>query len=105
MVLQILADARQVNLHRDVELPQLRLRADAGEHQQFRRLERACRQQHLAVAAQDAALAAVPILDACRPLPLEQDPAHLCARDHAQARVRSDFVEVSVDRTASTSAA
>ena len=51
VVLQIGADALHVGDHVDAVLPQQVGRADAGELQQLRRVERAAREDHFAVRA------------------------------------------------------
>ena len=55
VVVQVRADAGQVVHHGDAVLLQLRARADARQHQQLRRLQRAGAQQHLARAPAAAA--------------------------------------------------
>ncbi|KAG0923995.1 hypothetical protein G6F32_014075 [Rhizopus arrhizus] len=61
VVLQVLADARQIPHHADAELPQQRGRPDAGQLQQLRRLQRARAQHHFAPCAQRAHLAVLPV--------------------------------------------
>ena len=58
-VLQVAADTRQVDAHRDAELLEFRARSDAREHQELGRVERAAGQDHLASRAGLAALAGV----------------------------------------------
>ena len=49
MILQILTDAREMLDHRDTERSKLVLIADAGAHQQRRRLDRPQREHNLPV--------------------------------------------------------
>ena len=60
-------------MHRDAVFGQRGAVADAGQHQQLRRLERAGRKDHLAPGANLLGLLALPVLDADRALALEQD--------------------------------
>jgi hypothetical protein len=64
MVLQVFADAGQVGQRRDAELVQARGRADAGQLQQLRRTDRACRQQGFAPCRRRELAAAAGELDA-----------------------------------------
>ena len=74
VVLQVLADARQVGDDLDPERAQLGRRADARELEQLRRVDRAAAQDDLA-AARDLAPAApgARVLDAGRAAALEHD--------------------------------
>ncbi len=73
VVLEVLADARQVGDHRDAVLAQERGGPEAGQLQELRRLDRARAQQHLARCAHRGLRAVTPIADAHRAPPLELD--------------------------------
>ena len=73
MILQVLSDARQMVHRGDAVLLQGRRVADAGQHQELRRLERAGAQDHLAPRADLLRLVALPVFDADGALAVEQD--------------------------------
>ena len=73
MVLQVLPDAGQMMHAGDAVLAKCGAVADARQHQQLRRLERAGGDDHLAPGADLLQLLALPVLDADRALALEQD--------------------------------
>ena len=74
VVLQILADARQVGDHRYALLAQQIGRPDAGKLQQLRRVDRPAAENHLGRGLGRLGLAVLDVFDAHRPLALEQDP-------------------------------
>ena len=73
VVLQVLADARDIGDHVDAEPPQLLGIADPGQLEELRRCDRPAREDHLAGPGLDSR-AAVRVFDADRAVPLEQDP-------------------------------
>ena len=75
MVLEVRADARQVDPALDADLGEVVARADAREHQQLRAVDRAAAEQHLAGGADGVLGAALAEGEPGRPLPLELDPA------------------------------
>src|SRR6185437_11191303 len=79
MVLQVLADSRQMMRGGDAVFSQRRRVADARQHQELRRLERAGGQDHLAPRADDFLLLALDKFDADRALALEQNARALRA--------------------------
>ena len=76
MILQVLADAAQRHFRLDAVRAQFVRIADAGQHQGLRRIDRAARQDHLALRARDLALAVLQIFDADGARALEQDARH-----------------------------
>ena len=64
VILQVFADTGRIDDHRNAVLREQRVRADARELQQLRRLQRACREQHLGVAAGFLHHAALPVTHA-----------------------------------------
>ena len=95
MVLQVLSDARQMMHAGDAVLAKRCAVADAGQHQQLRRLERAGGNDHLAPRADLLQLLALAIFDADRALALEQDARRLRlgfdAQIGAAAHMRMDI--------------
>ena len=59
VILQIAAHARERHFHRDAVRGERIGRADPGQHQQLRGIDRAAREQHLALRPRDAARIAV----------------------------------------------
>ena len=104
MVLEVLADAAQVDSDRNIDSPQVFGRTDPREHQQFWRSERSCCEQHLATAPQRVPLTSANVLYAHRSLMFEQNPADLRSRFHAQSGIWPDFAQKSVRRAATTPA-
>ena len=88
VVLQVLPHARQRMGHGDAVALQLRLRADAGEHQQLRRAEGAAAQHRLAPRAHLPELAAVVVGDARGAPAVEQHARRHGLRDHLQVGPR-----------------
>ena len=84
MVLQVLPDAGQMMHARDAVLAKRGAIADARQHQQLRRLERAGGDDHLAPRADLLGLLALPVFDADRALALEQDAGGVRAGLDAQ---------------------
>ena len=74
VVLQVLADARQLVAHLDAVRLQQLARADAGDLQQLRRADGAGRRGHLAPAARAASAAASQELDAGAAAAVEAQP-------------------------------
>ncbi len=77
MVLQVLPDPGQMMHAGDAVFGQCRAVADAGQHQEMRRLERAGGDDDLAAGADLLCLVALPVFDADRALAFEQDAARL----------------------------
>ena len=75
MVLQILADAAQRDPGRDAVRAQVVGIADAGQHQDLRRVDHAAGEDHLALARARSRLAHVKIFDADRAVVLDHDPS------------------------------
>ena len=73
VVLQVVADARKRRLHGDAVLRQPVRIADAGQHQQLRRVDDAARKDDLARSASRHLLAAAVIFDADGAAPVEHD--------------------------------
>ncbi len=86
MVLQVLPHRRQVMQHRQAHLPQVVTRTDAGQHQQLRRTESACRQDHLAPGQNLPLFSAAAIGKPRRAAPVEQHTRGLRPCDHMQIR-------------------
>ena len=105
MVLQVLPDSRPVNTDRDIELSQVLCRPKSGQHQQLRRFEGSCCEEHLGIAVQEVPRATVDVLDPDGPLMLKQDPVDAGSGNNPKARARSHLAEVRIDRTAAPSAA
>ena len=102
MVLEIAADRGAIEHHVDPVLLEMRGRADAGEHQDLRAIERACAQYHAAPRQQRFALATAPDLDAGDAPRLDhqlldqrvsahREVAELANRLHVSARRRPAF--------------
>ncbi len=89
MVLQIGTDARAVHFHLDTHVLQMLRRTDAGEHQQFRRVEGRGRNDHFAVCAYrlDGTLAFN--LDACRAAIGDHDLARKAVHERNIAALQS----------------
>src|ERR1700742_1873069 len=77
MILQVLSDAGQMVHACDAVFAERGTVADAGQHQQLRRLERTGANDYLAPRAQLFQLLALPVLDADRALAFEQDAGGL----------------------------
>jgi hypothetical protein len=75
VVLQVLADARQLVHQRNAHALEQRARPDARELQQLRRLDGAGAQQHLGTAARGLQHAALPVADAGGAAPFEHQLA------------------------------
>ncbi len=73
VILQVRADAGQVEQRRDVHLLKMRSRADAGKHEDLRAIDRACAQDDFAPGADLPERAALPILDAHGVAVLDED--------------------------------
>ena len=73
MILQILADAGQRHLDRDVVCGEFGRIADAGQHQQLRRVDDAAADNHLALGMRGDGGAMFGVFDACRALAVEND--------------------------------
>jgi hypothetical protein len=91
MVLQVLSDARQMVQGADAVLGQHLPVADAGQHQQLRRLECAGRDDHLAPGAELLALVATEIFDADCALALEQDARRMRLRFDPEVGALADM--------------
>ncbi len=84
VVAQVLADAGDVAHQRDVEAGEFIAVADARQHQQLRRVDRAHRDDDLGVGVHAQARAAVAEVHADRCLVFEADPLHQGASQHRQ---------------------
>ena len=80
VVLEVLADG-QVLADLDAHRGQVRRRADAGEHEQLRGVVRAPADEHLALRAQLLQHVVLEVLDADRPVALEQEARRVGVRD------------------------
>ena len=89
VIAQVLADAGQRVAHLDAERLEQRGRADAGQLQQLRRIERAARKDDFAARPhldRRAIAPALAIAHADRALALEHQPGRVRARAHGQVR-------------------
>ncbi|MDR8730798.1 hypothetical protein FEQ04_05139 [Burkholderia pseudomultivorans] len=86
MVDQVRADVRRILHDRDPVPTQLLGRTDARTHQQLRRIERACRQNHFRARAERLDAAVARHRDADRALAVEADAQHRRIGDHVQVR-------------------
>ena len=98
MVVQVLADARQVDRRRDADRAQVIGRTDAGEHQELRRAEGAGADDHLARGEGLAGLAAHGVGQAEGPPLVEQHPLAERAGPDGQRGVRRDTPQVGPGR-------
>ena len=104
MVLQALADAGQIMVDLDAMLSQLRRRADAGDHQELRRLDGAGGEDDLTCA--DRLLDAVDAAgDADGPLALEPDARDLGVGLDLEIRSRPGGLQVAGGTAAASAAA
>src|SRR4029077_11730244 len=71
MIVQVGADARLVERHRNAELRQLRSRPYAGKHHDVRRADGAGREDHLAAATSTAHFAVLPPVHTGRALAIQ----------------------------------
>ncbi len=94
MVLEVLADARQVVDDRHAERLEQRSRADTAQLEDLRGVDRAAGEDNLAAERPLHRPAAHGILDPDRPPALEQDPGHERARRDGQVRSRHHGMEV-----------
>ena len=94
MIAEIGADARQVALHRDAQPAQQIGRADAGELQQLRAVDRAAAQDDLALRRRGATLAANRIGNAGGALALDQDLERQGAGDDGEIGPRARRIEI-----------
>ncbi|VBE08277.1 Uncharacterised protein [Burkholderia pseudomallei] len=94
MILQIAADAGQVEHDRNVELAQPFAGADARALQQLRRCDRAAAHEHFAARVRGDARAAVQERDARCALAGEQDAIGKRVRDDFEIRPRARLVEI-----------
>ena len=94
VVAEVLADRRLVEDHLDFAHRQVLGRADAGEHQQLRRVVGAAAEDHLALGAVLLDLPELRGRDPDRPVALEQDPVDLRVGHHGQVRPLHRRVQV-----------
>lgn len=85
---QIAADIRRVVLHGNAMFSQMRGRPDARAHQQLRRVERACREDHLGARLDALAAARAHDVDAGRAHAVEAHAQHGGIGDQMQIRAR-----------------
>src|SRR6478736_261405 len=86
MILQVLADARQLMNHADAMLLQFVHGADAGKQQELRRAESAAAEDHLAARFRGFIAALPAIAHAGRALAVKDEPGCLRAGDNGQIR-------------------
>ena len=84
MVLEILADARQLMLKRNAVLRQHLTRADAGEQQQVRRIDRAATQDDFVLCPQNLPLSRTLDFDAYSASSLKNHPRCPGSREHGE---------------------
>ncbi len=94
VVLQVLSDARQRMPERDAMPLQFVFGADAGQHQQLRRIDRAASQNHFPLGADIDRLAGLEISDAGCAFAFQQHPGGACIRDHRQIRPIQHRVQI-----------
>ena len=94
VVAEVLADRGLVEQHLDFAHRQVLGRADAGEHQQLRRVEGAAAEDHLALGAQLLRLAELARLDPDRAGALEEHPVDVHEGHHGQVRPLHRRVQV-----------
>ena len=103
MVLEVLADPRQVDPGLDPEPAELLGRADSRDHEDLRAADRPGAEHHLAGGAGDRLPPpAVAPADPGRPLALERDAEHLGAGDHGQVRPLHRRAQVGVGTAPAT---
>ncbi|MNQ79304.1 hypothetical protein D3C85_942460 [compost metagenome] len=93
MILQVLADARQLVLHSDALGLELGFRANAREHQQLRAAEGASAEQHLLARLERQRPALDPHLHAAGLLALQQNALGQRAGEHAEVVARPHLFE------------
>ena len=84
MVLQVPADAGQIVDDPDAVLLQMPGRADAGEHQELRRVDRPAAQDDFAAGAGGAQRIALAVFDAARAPAVQQQPGRQRVLRHGQ---------------------
>jgi hypothetical protein len=105
VVLEIAADARQVRHRRNLEAFKLVGVADAGQHQQLRRVDRAAGEDHLALGADAHGTRAFDMVDADRPHTFAAHPPGQRAGAHGQVRPPPRRVQVRARRAPAAPAA
>jgi len=102
VVLQVLADPRQVLHHRDAHLAQVRGGSDAGQHEELRRGHRPRRQDHLPAGERHPLGAVADELDAVGALGarLDQHPGGVRPQRHVQVAPQPDRPEERLGRRA-----
>ncbi len=104
VVLQVGADAGEVRNDRQVEPAQGVGLADAGQHQELRRIDRAAAQDHFAPGAREAHRAAAGVFDPdCAPA-FEYDAQRQAARQHAQVGTPHGRPQIGAHRAPATAA-
>ena len=83
--MEVLADPRQVDQHRNADGLQPARRADAGQQQQLRRVDRAGADDHLARGGRGLGATVADVLDAGAAPAVEQQPGGLRAVDQLQS--------------------
>ena len=104
MVLEIAADARQVRHRRDLEPFELVGVADAGQHQQLRRVDRAAGEDHLALGADARGAPALDMIDADCAGALAAHSLRQRAGAHGQVRPAPGRIQVRARRAPAASA-
>ncbi len=87
MILQIPADAAQMLLHRNAMPRKLNFVADAGQHQNLGRVDRAERQDNFATGMRDHLLAFARERNIRRPTPIKKNTLDFRAEDNGQVRL------------------
>ena len=105
MVLQVFPHAWRSEPHIDPVRAQMVRIANAGEHQEVRRIDDAAREQQLAFGAGDALLSALLVFDAGRAAVLEHDARRMRAHFHAQVGAAKRRPQISVGGAAAAAVA
>ena len=98
MVLQVCADAGQIVDDPDAVFLQMPGRADAGEHEKLRRVDRAAAQDDFAAGVGGAQRAALPVFDAARAPSVQDQPRRQRAARHMQVGAPARRLQIGVRR-------
>ncbi len=94
VVTEVSANPRRITYHWNAVLLQLFLRANAGQHQQLRGLDGACRKNDLTVASDNLLLVFAAQCNTNRFITVKNHTTDECARDHCQIRAGHRRVKV-----------